>query len=799
MYKRQHPLAALPDQPGDWAAFAFQTWRLGPGARLELTAPDGGRAAFRAHTDAPPPHPLLFGGRVAGDALGAPALYGRPPDLLLPRHDRPEPPAAWHYTLEPLGPAQPAEARRGTLDALAARLVVDDDGLWLPLDAPELLGPAPCGAFRLRLRGPYGRTADFELRFVPGLRLADYPRLYRGAADGPAAFTCIAAPGVVVRAAPEAAGVSVDPPHPTADGRAWPVAVAADETRAGLLFTAADSAIAVAADVPVHRLRWGLRRPEQPDCFAWSGHPLPLCPDALADRHTAELRVDRPYWGERPPPTGWRLVAPDSRVWREEPPGDRAAGRYVTTRLLDWLDAYHAARGAVCLQLLVAAGAAGETLAVDVAVLRPTLDVGQVEAGWATAGGESLTLLWEREAGLSARQLRLWPLDRPWVAQPFVLPIPDDAAGCAEWPLPPGRLPPGEYLGEMVVAHPWAEAADRPPPDAPGVFVVRPDDFAAVLAAQVAAVGRGQGAPDDALALLLGAVRRGRSDELVALSQALRPRAAELPLDLLCRWADAARGCTPAWRLARQALFAPERLAAGAPPPQLAAAWLGHLSPGLPAAVYAALLPLAADERRALCRDELCRAGHAAGLAALLDDVGRGRMRLDDALALLAASAEAAVDFLLAAAHESAPVVLRGLLRVRPDIDLIRIGSDLKTDAGYGVVTTIHDQRTGSDVAACRNTSAPCPYTLCVTLNPATAPISARIDLQTRRIVLPEPVYKCRHNGTACRYVFGSAEELRRHYIERHGLTFAFIVERKQIPPLPLSTLLLMPPDGVNL
>ncbi|MBP8949686.1 MAG: hypothetical protein KBG73_12660, partial [Candidatus Promineofilum sp.] len=166
---------------------------------------------------------------------------------------------------------------------------------------------------------------------------------------------------------------------------------------------------------------------------------------------------------------------------------------------------------------------------------------------------------------------------------------------------------------------------------------------------------------------------------------------------------------------------------------------------------------------------------------------------------LLAASAEAAVDFLLAAAHESAPVVLRGLLRVRPDIDLIRIGSDLKTDAGYGVVTTIHDQRTGSDVAACRNTSAPCPYTLCVTLNPATAPISARIDLQTRRIVLPEPVYKCRHNGTACRYVFGSAEELRRHYIERHGLTFAFIVERKQIPPLPLSTLLLMPPDGVNL
>ena len=267
-------------------------------------------------------------------------------------------------------------------------------------------------------------------------------------------------------------------------------------------------------------------------------------------------------------------------------------------------------------------------------------------------------------------------------------------------------------------------------------------------------------------------------------------------------WANAARDCgsTPAYRLARQALFDPARvaLAAAERPPALAAAWLDHLSPGLPHAVYATLLPLAADDRRALCRDELCRAGHAAGFAALLDDVGRGRIRFDDALTLLEGAAEAAVDFLLAARHESVPAVLRALLRRRPAIELIAVGDDVKTNAGYGVVTAIDDQRTGRAVAACRNASPGQPYTLRVTFNPATAPVLALIDLGARRIALPEPVYKCRHNGAACQRVFGSAEELARHYRVKHKLLVPYIRERAAVPPLPLTALCVLPPDGVK-
>jgi hypothetical protein len=795
------PLADLPDQPGDWAAFVFQTWRLGPGATLAFVAPDGRRAALRAHYDTPPPRPLLLGRRVAGDAPGAPALYGRPPDLLLPRHDRAEQPAAWHYALEPIGPARPADPRRGTLDALADRLVEVEEGLLVPLDAPELVGPAPFGAFRLRLRGPYGRTADFELRCVPGLRLADYPRLYRGAADGPATFAAVVAPDVAVAAAPGAPGVTVAPPHPAGDGRAWPIAVTADETRAALLFRAPGHTIAVEADVPVHRLRWGLREPEQPDQFAWRGRPLSLCPAALA-AHTAEVRVDRPFWGRQPPPTGWRLVAHDGRVWREAPPSDRQAGRYLTTPLIDWLDATYEARGAVCLQLLLTDDVAQQT-AVDVAVLRPTLDVGRVEVAWQiSAAGDTLTLLWERDTPLRARQLRLWPLDQPWVDQPFVHPIPEAADGCAEWRLPPGALPPGDYLGEIVVANPWVEAAERPEPGAPGVFHVQPDDFDGVVAAQVAAVSRGERPLADALSLLPGAARRGQGEHLVAISRVLAPRHAELPVEQLRLWADAARGSTPAYRLARKALFDPARvagLAAGEPPPALAAAWLAHLAAGpAPVEIYAALLPLTAADLRRLCRDALCRAGHAAGFAALLHDVGRGRVPLDDTLALLAPQAEAAVDFLVAADHESAPVVLRGLLRRRPDVKLLEVGGDVKTNAGYGLVTGITSQTTGRAVAACRHAPAH-PYTLHVTLSPNTAPVPARIDLRARRIELLVPVYKCRHNGQACQRVFGSAEELNRHYREGHKLYVPYIVERASIPPLPLNWLHVLPPDGVTL
>jgi hypothetical protein len=278
-----HPLAVLPEQPGDWAAWVFQTWRLGPGERLAFVSPDGRqRAAIRAHHDAAPPRPVLRGVRVAGDGPHAPWLSAAPPTLLFPRHQRPEEPAGWRYTLEPVGLARPAANRRGALGDVAARFIQTDEGLMLPLDALELLGSAPFGAFRLTLRGPYGRTADFDLRLAPGLELARYPRRYHAETES-ATFDVVCADGIEVSPVEGEAGVSVGAPQSADTGRLWPITAAPSVTRAGLTFRHSTGA-AFIADVPIYRVRWGVRQPDRPDEFAWSSRPLTLCPDALGNR-----------------------------------------------------------------------------------------------------------------------------------------------------------------------------------------------------------------------------------------------------------------------------------------------------------------------------------------------------------------------------------------------------------------------------------------------------------------------------------------------------------------------------------
>lgn len=793
-------LGELPPQEGEWAGFAFETWRLEPGGRLALFAADGRRAAFRAHHDADPPRPRLVGPRAVDNGPTA-SLYAAPPAVVWPHVEQP---AAWKVALEPLGPALPAEGRHGTLDDLAHRLALADDGLRLPLDAPELLGPSPFGAFRLSLRGPYGRTTHFELRVVVGLRVEGYPRLYLGEAAGPAAFDVVCPAGVIVQAADDEPGLTLAQRPEGPGASVWAVGAESHLSRARLVLTHFPSGAEVEADVPLYHVRWGLRQPDRPDQFDWGGAPLDLYPDSMDNRHAVEIRVDRPYWGQQPPATGWQLIGLGGRVLRGPLWSDRP-GRYAAAALVEWLDAYQEARGPACLQLLLDTGAA-EPAAIDLAYLRPSLDVGAVEAGWTVGDdGDTVTLLWERNIPLQGRQLRLWPLDRPWVTQPIVLPVPDSADGCHEWGLPSGALSLGEYLGEFVVADPWGGAAARPGPDAPGVFRLLPDDLARLVPRRLLAAGPDSLSVETLLSLLHCAARRPELGTILPdVGHALWRRRAELTSELLLLWANVVRaaGNTPGYRLAQQALFASEpaaALTASSLNAQTAALWLGHLPPRLSQReVYAALLPFASGESRRLCIEELCRDGHQAGFTALLEDVACNQLSLDDAVTLLEVQADRAVDYLLTTELWSAQAVLRELLRRRPATSLIARGVDLHTDLGYARVTSVRDKRTGKPVTACRNAAG--PYEVWAEVSPGTDPVTLILDLQTRQIRFPYQAYRCRHNNDACNRVFGSAERLRQHYLDRpHRLAMPYIVEKTNIPPRPLRRLKVMPPDGVEI
>lgn len=809
-----HKLAELPQGEGEWADFAAETWQIEPDGRLELSAPDGARAAFRARNDQPPARPFLDGPPLLPAGAGERfALYnGRPPDLIIPPGRAAHQPEKWRVTITPAGAADPPAPRAWSLADLAAHWAIVDGNLLLALDAPELLGPAPLGEFHIALRGPYGRRAEFDVRFAPGLRFVGYPRFSLLTGDAPTQFEIVHPAGYALHAAQPGVTLGLAAPAPpTGVSRALTAAPEIErvtlrlEREGGISGSDPASPPSLTFDLPLYRLRIGLVEPERPDAFHWATSPLRLHPEALDAPHSALLRVDLP----RPPAmapvsVGWRLVAADGGpLGKEIVP--RPATRYPQTGLGEWLDTFRHAGRAATLQLVVVEAETGQATAVDVARLLPTLELGEVITAWSVAHGDSadagdhLSIVWAGDAAARGRQLRLWPVDRPWAVAPFALAVADDAADCAEWALSPGQLPPGEYLAEMVVVDPWdISPPARPAPGATNTFPLRPDDMDAAREAALARARRDELPAEEALAWLLYLARRGAGELIARFSVTLWRERAGLTLAQCLLWADAARAFDDdsAYRLAQKALFENGRLAALG---ELAAdqrrAYLAHLPGDLDTAAYRALLPVADGAAWELCLGALCRAGDEAGLMALLDAVAQGTMTRPAALKLLLPAARRAADFLFADGRPAAIDLLRALLRQKPDDRFIAEGTELQTNAGYMQVTGIRDSQTQALVSVCRHNGD--AYTLLGKLWPATSKLSVQINLQEHTInILRGPIYRCQFTGQpACDYVYNSADELLRHHRHKHRMEQSVGASLKTLT-LALTELKILPPDG---
>lgn len=797
-------LVELPDAGGDWAGYAFETWLLTADSQLTLTAPDGQQVAFCARNDPPPPRPTLEGAPlIAASTHERYSLYnGRPPDLHIPVGRAGHQPARWHIDIEPVGRSHPGRPCAYAFNALAHRYIILDDTLILPLDAQELLGSAPLGEFHIRLRGPYGRKATFALRFAPGLRFES--PLCLEMSDAPTELRLYHRAGQTLSTAEP--DIIISPPQLCSSGEVLRViSVQADLPRAAL--TLGEGATAnggtVELNLPVYRLRVGLLEPERPDAFQWATTPLRLHPEALADPHSAQLRVDLPSLPGAPPlSVGWRLVDTDGRVLQELPP--RPGNRYPQTALAAWLDTFRHAGRLASLVLTMDDGA-GLQRAVTVAHLLPTLELGDVITDWpALVERDALIIAWEMAAPARGRMLRLWPLDRPWVDRPLMLPVPDEATDWARWGppaggLPPGGLPLGEYVAEMIVVDPWDNSPPvRPALGAPGgsatpnVFTLRPNDMADALARARQRAGR-EGLPlEDALAAVLYLARVGVADGLGQFNLAVwRWHAALSPRQWLL-WGDAVRTLDDsAYQILTRKMFAEERLGLVA---QLGdnerAAYLSHLPAGLHLATYRTLLPLATGAPRRLCLAELCCAGDEAAYSAVLDDINTTVLDVAAAAEMLLPSAEHAADF-LAARGNGAEALLRALLRRAPNDRFVARGSIWQTDVGPVTVTTIRNANDETHLDVCSTNG---PYWLIGKVAADGLDIPVRIHLQKRVIeVMSRTVYCCQFSGQPpCHCVFNTPKQLRQHYRHVHRMDYS-IVQEVTMPKIPLTQLAPLP------
>jgi len=771
-------LVELPELDGEWSRFTVETWRLEPDGRLELNAPGGEGAAFRARNDPPPARPVLDDpALIAPGAHERFALYnGRPPTLCIPPGRTEHQPAKWRIEIVPTGPADPPASRAYRLSDLAQHCIIVDGNLLLSLDAPQLLGRAPFGEFQIRLRGPYGRKAVFDVRFAPGLRFEDYPRLSLSTDDAPTRFRISHAAGFELL--PDDSGIEVAPivaAHP--DEPAYDVTIAPEKTRVPLVLRGPHGAMAF--DLPVYRARLGLVEPERPDAFRWSTTPLRLHPATLDAPHTAMIRVDLPLPpGEPPRRAGWRLVDRSGRPLREQPP--RPVMRHPQTNLVEWLDAFHHEGSTAVLQLVVIDDAAGTETVIDAARLLPTLELGHVETVWQiNDSGGRLSLHWETAALVRNRQLRLWPEDRPWATSPIIVPVPDEADDWAEWNLTADRLPPGDYLAEMVIDDPWDPSQpNRPTPGAANTFLLRPDDAVAALADALARATHDRMTADEALSWVLWLARTRFDNTVARFNIILWRERSSLSTTQLTLWADAARAIDEgsAYQIAQKALYENgflDRLQSLSAEER--SAYLAHLPDTLEADTYHALLPLATGEPRHKCLAALCRVGDEVAFRVLLADAPADHtadraLWCESAVKLLLLSPQQAIDFLCETDSDTAAELLYLLLsRFHCEYVVIK-GTELETNAGIVRVTGIKRLDTKTD-AAFHRIGDDTSYLL-GRLWPETSDLPLEINPAQQTIrILKSPVYSCQFSGRPqCDNVFATRKELKLHHRRVHKM-----------------------------
>lgn len=787
----------LPNPGGQWESYAFETWDLEPDGKIDLSSPDGESIAFRARNDRPPVRPFLDGAPLLPHTVEETAdLYNdRPPLLDLPPGRTAHNPAKWRITITPVGASDPPDRRSFSLAELPQHCVMVDEHVLLSLDAPELLGASPLGEFHIHLRGPYGRRAEFHLRFAPDLRFEGYPQLYLAADDTPTSF--------LITFPADLELVSDDPDvilgDPVIDGVSVTRRITAAADLVRLPLTLRGERVELGINLPVYRLRLGLVEPERPEVFHWTTTPLRLHPAELDAPHSALLRADLPPLPGAPPLlAGWRLTSLDGRVLRETQ--SRPSSRYPQTNLAEWLDAFNHEGDAAMLQLVMAGGEHGEEIAVDVVRLLPTLEPGRVITAWQLDdSGSRLSVVWETAAPVRNRQLRLWPVDRPWVTVPVILPVSDEASDFATWTRTAQDLPPGEYLAEMIIHDPWdADPIARPAEGTPNTFLLRPNDMAAALDAAVARAGRDELPVDEALAWVLCMARTGLAGSLARLNITLKREQALLSMEQLTLWADAVHvlDAGQSYRLIRSFLFQGERIARlGGLTDDGRRDYLAHLPDDLEPALYRALLPLADGAARLVCLEALCRAGDETGFRTLLDDVTARTIDADDAIRLLSPAA-AVADFLFEEGGQVAIDLLCKLLNHTPDERFVVKGSELWTDAGFVRVTGIKVAATNAHQEVCRMDSN--THYLVGRLWPEAAkPLPVRIGLKSRTIrIMSGPIYSCRFTGQpACCFSFATPAELKRHHKKAHKM-LEKTGDPEKIKIIELTRLSYTPPAG---
>ncbi|MBX2999251.1 MAG: hypothetical protein KF893_12125 [Caldilineaceae bacterium] len=699
-------LRQLPRLTDSWRGFCLEEWQLEPG-ELALREGNGQRdLQFSIIHEKSHSRPYLDGGKRVLPGFeheDFPLYCGHPPALVIQTTQ----PQRWRVSVRGAGNAQPPGYRSFVLSDLPLRR--EDETVCLELTHPQLLGNQPVGKFEVSVRGPLGRNYTLGLRCSPSITIEGHDSLYLAQPDAPAHLRVICDETLSVRSSPPQTGVALREERLSDGQRAYTLVAEAFIQQVTLQITHAYG-VAMPLSIPIQRLRWSLYTGlEAGGDVNWKTQPFALFPEGLGS--DAELRVWLPLVAGGPTfHLGWRLLDANGQVWREVRPDQTSLQRIVAIPLTEVLTLWRERQETLLWQLEITAEGEAEPITVDALYLLPNHDLGEIQYDWHDKDEQvHLTLYWENSQ-LGRTQLRLWPLDRPWVDIPITLAIPEMATISAEWVLPSSELPAEAYLGEIVIYNPWAsQATQRPASNQSNTILIKPPGLTQYYAEIVKLRNQGQADVGQLLALFCHQYYNNQHQELHNTNKALSDQRQILSLIWLTRWAETtAKLDNNAYKLAQLRIFEQsiiDRLAQDDHPADEMERYFQHLPHSFPEKIHMWVLRSGLRLPRRRCLESLCHLSldsaekedaFQAAMEALLEDVTNGDLLIGDAVTLLKENPQSAAEYLAMQGSQDAAELLRELTYRNPlQITWLWPRMHLDTSIGPIFIHNLRDRSTG--------------------------------------------------------------------------------------------------------
>lgn len=758
----------LPGLAGNWQSYRLEEWELQSG-ELKLVHEQKKTYSFPLIRESGRRPPRLIGeNRLQLFATRAdfPLYNGRPPHLIIPTTQ----PHRWRVAIRAEGASQPDGYQHYQVSKLP--FVQRNGELWIDLASQELLGDSPIGKFEIVARGPLGRSRSLGLRIVPHLEIAGHDAMYLAEANQPASFRVACDKQMWLRQSPPQEGVDIQEDGTTEDKRSYTILVQSHIQQLSLQLSH-ERGPKIPLTLPIHRLRWGIKR-ESGIETQWHTRPYAFYPDGLPA--SAELRINVPLVADELLQVGWRLIKADGKVLRQVNPGELRVQRRMRVSMIEVMATWREYQETLCWQIIIQKENVELPIVVDTFYLLPELNLGDLDYQWNTGAEQvHLTLCWEQPQ-LGSRQLRLWPLDRPW-AKPVTRLI-QTTDTLTEWQFTNEELPTEAYLAEITIHNPWAsQRPQRPKHEQPNTLFIKPPGIDGRYAHLLRLRDAQKATPEQLIALLIHQHYNGQEDEMYKTNQYLVNQVASLPVMWLIRWANVVSALDKnAYTIAQIKIFTPsvvEQLAKDNANLDLLRQLFEHLSDKYIEKQGVWILQSGLRGRRRHCIESLCclpldnqerQDAFRIAMEALLEDVMNGSLLVAEAVDIMRENAPKAASYLVQEGGQDASELLRYLTqKANLEPTWVWVNMILHTNIGDVVIRKLRHRQT-SAICICTALKSNC-YADSYLKDEDDRQMSVRLDLQNQLLHFDgyEP-YRCQH----CQQIYRDMVSYKKHHQESH-------------------------------